>query len=144
MGKIFYGTLLLLLLRKWVACSLLFARVIFWALEIPSMYSWEHFNESKVLCTYVVSIGRILDMLLRTLNKLFSENSLHRFVALIFTFLLVPFESKLVNFSTPRQYLKTFKKSMFHIAFEWMVHISPIFTNDRSISTPKGTKRIII
>ena len=50
-----------------------------------------------------ICTGRIFDMLLRTLNEIFLETSLQRFVALIFTLL---------------QCLKTSKKSMFHIACE--------------------------
>ena len=61
---------------------------------------------------------RIFGRLLWTLNKLFLENSLYIFVALIFTLLLVSFECKLVNFFPCHHSLKTFKKSIFYITFE--------------------------
>ena len=62
-----------------------------------------------------VFTGRIFDMFLRLLNEVFMENSLQRFVALIFTLLLVPLEAKLVNFSTHRQCtcLNTSRLSMY-------------------------------
>ena len=52
-------------------------------------------------------IPLIFDRLLRTLNEVFLEKSLQRYIALIFMLLLVPFESKLVNFSTRSQSLNT-------------------------------------
>ena len=53
------------------------------------------------------------------INEVFWENFSQRFVALIFTLLLVPFESKLVKFSTHSPSLDNSKsKSMFYIAFE--------------------------
>ena len=72
-------------------------------------YSSEHINEST---------GGFFERLLRTLNEVFWEKSLQRFVALIFTLLLVHFKSKLVKFSTRRLSLKTSRKSMLGIAFE--------------------------
>ena len=60
----------------------------------------------------------IFDRLLRTVNEVFGENSLQRFVALVYTLLLVPFKSKLVKLLTRRQSLKTSKISMFYIALE--------------------------
>ena len=52
------------------------------------------------------------------INEVFWENFSQRFVALIFTLLLVPCEPKLVKFSTHSQFLNTSRKSMFYIAFE--------------------------
>ena len=49
-----------------------------------------------------------------TLNEIFLKNCLQIFVALIFTLLSKPFESKLVNYSTRCRSLKTSMKSLIH------------------------------
>ena len=64
-------------------------------------------NRGSTVCT-----KQIFDRLLRMQKEVFLENFLQRFVALIFALLLVPFESKLVNFWIHRQCLKTSRKSM--------------------------------
>ena len=53
--------------------------------------------------TWYLCNGRIFDRLLCTSNEGYKENSLKSFVDVSFTLLFVPFESKLVNFSTGRQ-----------------------------------------
>ena len=81
-----------------------------WVLQLRT-HQW--IQSTSYVCT-----GRIFHKLLRTLNKVLLENFLQRNIALIFTLLLVHSESKLVFFSTYCQCLKTFRKSMFYIAFE--------------------------
>ena len=58
------------------------------------------------------------DRYLRLLKEVFLENSLQRFVVLMSTFLLVPFESKLVNFLIRRKCFKKSEKSMRYVSFE--------------------------
>ena len=74
-------------------------------------YQW--IQITSYICT-----GRIFDRLMRTLSEIPFEKSCQRFVALIFMLLLVPFESKLVNFPTHCQCLKTSRKLLIFIAFE--------------------------
>ena len=75
-----------------------------------------------------------------TLNQVFWENSSQRFVALIFTLLLVHFKSKLVKFLTRSQSLKKRKGQN--------SQISPIFKSSLRLWLsanlyPKCTKRSI-
>ena len=71
-------------------------------------YSWKHIDESKVL--HAVCTKQNFDRLLGscTLNEIFLKNLFQIFVV------LVPFESKLVNYSIRcQEFLKAFMKLMF-------------------------------
>ena len=82
---------------------------------------WLHYCLSKrhqvqlpthqwIQSTPYVCNERILDVLLFTSNKIFLKETLLKLVALRFTLILVPFELKLVNYSTRCQSLKTPRK----------------------------------
>ena len=68
---------------------------------------------------FILNVNKLIKAirLLFVVKKIFCKNILTKIVALIFTLHLVPFESKLVKYSTQCQSLNASGKSMFYNAF---------------------------
>ena len=77
-----------------------------------SSYSWQHINESKVLHTYVMNEFWTASCSIQT--KYFWNEVLLKLIPITFTLISVPFESKLVKYSTCCQSLKTPRKLLIH------------------------------
>ena len=82
-----------------------------WVLQLRT-HQW--IQSTSYVCT-----GRIFHKLLRTLNKVLLENFSQRNIALIFTLLLTPFESKLANKLRHSESLNIRKNSEIDDIFLW-------------------------